>query len=183
MIESAPSVCFAEPLHEIHSIIKQLIEDTRSLAHTLSSPGLYMLGLGAAVKSLGEEILKPHGMQYIFEEDSQPKPLDENALTLLYQVVRELLVNITKHSQAHKVKVSIKRCENNIQIIVEDDGVGFDVAAITSGKNGSNGFGLFSVRERLKYIAGNVNIESKHGYGTRVTLDAPLSREPSEVQR
>jgi PAS domain S-box-containing protein len=182
LIKSAPSVCFAEPLHEIHTIIKQLIEDTRSLAHTLSSPGLYMLGLGAAVKSLGEEILKPHGMQYIFEEDSQPKPLDENALTLLYQVVRELLVNITKHSQAHKVRVSIKRCKNNIHIIVEDDGVGFDVAAITSGKNGGNGFGLFSVRERLNYVSGSVKIKSERGHGTRVTLVAPLNGKLSEVR-
>jgi len=182
LIGSAPSVEFVQSLQKIQAIIAQLIKETRSLTFMLSPTVLYMLGFEAAIESLGEEILKPFGIQYEFKDDGQPKPLDENVRILLFQVVRELLLNVAKHSQAQKAIVSIMRNENDIRTIVEDDGIGFDASVITPGQNGNNGFGLFSVRERLKYIAGNVNIESKHGYGTRVTLDAPLSREPIEVR-
>ncbi len=179
LLETVPSA-YVNYLQEIRSIIQQLIEDLRALTHELASLGLYKFGLGAALKSLGDEIFKPQGIEYLFEEDSQPKPLDENALALLHQIVRELYFNIIKHAQAHKVRVSIKSCNNNIKIIVKDDGVGFDVTAVTSGKEGDNGFGLFSVRERITYISGSIKIESEPGHGTRVTLVVPLKREPVE---
>jgi signal transduction histidine kinase len=94
----------------------------------------------------------------------------------LFQAVRELLVNVAKHSQARNSSVYIRRDGNNIRINVEDDGVGLDTSKFDSYlRTGS--FGLFSIRERLNRIRGYLNIKSESGKGTRVIIVAPLKIE------
>jgi signal transduction histidine kinase len=93
---------------------------------------------------------------------------------LLYRFIRELLINIAKHAEAKNVRIAMSKDRNNIKIIVEDDGKGFDVAGLDSKPSGSKGFGLFSVRERLAHIGGTLNIQSEAGKGTKVILLAPL---------
>ena len=136
------------------------------------------LGFEADVAEwLTERIQKEHGIATEFEDDGQPKPLDDDTRTVLFRDVRELLTNVVKHAQAKKVKVSIRKDHSRIHVIVEDDGRGFDPkeAAATAAKAGE--FGLFSIRERLKQLGGNIEIESASGHGTRVTLVAPLKHE------
>ena len=91
--------------------------------------------------------------------------------------MRELLVNVAKHAQAHNVTVSTRRVGNEIQVSVEDDGVGFDISQTHSHDYKTAGFGLFSIRERLGHIGGHLEVESKPGLGTRVTLVAPIEQE------
>lgn len=67
-----------------------------------------------------------HGIRVKFEDDRQPKPLDENIQILLFSAVRELLVNAVKHSRAGLLKVALHRVGDSIRITVEDDGIGFD---------------------------------------------------------
>jgi signal transduction histidine kinase len=93
---------------------------------------------------------------------------------LLYRSIRETLINIAKHARAKLVKVVLSKVENDIEITIEDDGKGFDIAAL---KDKPKGLGLFSVRERLRHIGGKLVIESKRGKGTHITLTAPLKIE------
>jgi signal transduction histidine kinase len=92
----------------------------------------------------------------------------------MFQTVRELLVNITKHAQARYARVCMKRHENDLCIIIEDNGVGFDTSEISSKTGITKGFGLFAIRERINYIGGHIKIESESGRGTQVTIVAPL---------
>jgi PAS domain S-box-containing protein len=174
--ESASSTGLVEPLNEIHGSIEQVIRDTRSLIFELSSPILYQLGLEAALEWLTEQTQHRHGILSYFEDDGQPKALDEDVCVLLFQAVRELLVNVAKHAQAQSVKVVIRRDNGNVQIIVEDDGVGFDASPIGSQWGRTEGFGLFSIRERLNHLGGQLKIVSTAGNGSRITLVAPLKR-------
>jgi signal transduction histidine kinase len=167
----------SKPLDEIYEDINQIIQDTRSLTFDLGSPTLYELGLEAAIREwLNEEVQQKHEIKTEFEDDAQPKPLDGDVCALLYRAVRELLVNVIKHANARHVKVSICKEKNNICINVIDDGAGFisPVGNFTSNKVG--GFGLFSIRERLSYLGGSLEIDSKPGKGTRATLVAPIKR-------
>lgn len=100
--------------------------------------------------------------------------MEDEARVLLFQAVRELMVNVVKHSQARNSSVYIRRDGNNIQIKVEDDGVGFDISKLESYLKENSGFGLFSIRERLNRIGGYIEVESKPDHGTRITLVAPL---------
>jgi len=172
--ESAPSIRFAENIGELHALIKQLVEEIRLLTSEISSPLLYEFGLEAAVEHLIKQMQERHVILFHFEDDAQSKPLDEDVGVLLLQTVRELLVNVVKHAQARNARVCMQRYEDNIRIIVEDDGIGFDTSGMTPDSKRTVKFGLFSIRERLHYIGGNIDIESEHGRGTRVTIVAPL---------
>jgi PAS domain S-box-containing protein len=175
MQELASSPDLAEPLDEIRELIEEIIRDTRSLTFELSSPILYELGLEAAVEWLAEQIEDQHDILSFFEDDEQPKPLHDDIRITLFQAVRELLVNVAKHAQAHNVKVSMGRDDGHIRITVEDDGIGFDFLSIGSRWSRTEGIGLFSIHERLVSLGGHLEVESEPGHGTRVTLVAPLS--------
>lgn len=164
-----------EPVDEIYKYLDQMIEDMRSLTFDLGSPTLYELGLEAAVREyLTEEIQDKYGIKAEFEDDAQPKSLDDDVSALVYRAVRELLINVVKHAQARHVKVSIRTDGGHLCVNVIDDGVGFKPPAEAFGSGKNVGFGLFSIRERLSCLGGKVEIESEPGMGTRVTLAAPM---------
>ncbi len=165
-----------KPLDEIYEDINQIIQDTRSLTFDLGSPTLYELGLEAAIREwLNEEVQQKHGIKTEFENDSQPKSLDDDICALLYRAVRELLVNVIKHANAQHVKVSVYKEKNNIYINIIDDGSGFISGVDNFPSKRTGGFGLFSIRERLSYLGGSIEIDSRPSQGTRVTLAAPMN--------
>jgi signal transduction histidine kinase len=91
---------------------------------------------------------------------------------MLYHVAKELLQNIVKHSGARSASIRIVKDEKAIRAIVADNGRGFDISDLDSpGHEG--GFGLFSIRERVKSFHGSVQIESAPGKGTQVTVELP----------
>ncbi|MGD1043009.1 MAG: PAS domain S-box protein [Sedimentisphaerales bacterium] len=165
-------------LNEVNGLISQTIEATRSLTFEISPPVLYELGFEAAVNWLAKQTRRRFGLEVEFADDGKPKPLNTDIRVLLFQAVRELLVNVVKHARAKKAKVSTCRIQKNIQITVEDNGVGFDAEAISSVKDPTKGgFGLFNIRERLDQIGGSVIINAKAGKGTRITLTAPIEKQ------
>jgi PAS domain S-box-containing protein len=173
--ESTSSPKLVKSLDEIRELVAQTIESTRTLTFDLSPPVLYELGFEAAVEWLVRQTRERHKLSAQFKDDGRPKPLDSNIRVLLFQAVRELLVNVAKHAQAAGVKVSTRRAGNRIRISVEDDGVGLDTSEMSSRSHDMGGFGLFSIRERLGHVGGSLKVSSRKGRGTRVTLVAPLN--------
>lgn len=172
--DSTSSDDHVRSIDEIIQMVDQAIHDVRSLTTEISPPELYMLGLEPAVEWLVVQKSEQYGIEPEFEDDGQPKPLDDDVRVLLFQAVRELLMNVVKHSQASTVKVAIRRRGDDIELIVEDDGVGFDTSKLGFQKDKTGGYGLFSVRERLSSLGGSCKIISEPGRGTLVTLAAPL---------
>jgi signal transduction histidine kinase len=111
----------------------------------------------------------------LYEDDGQVKPLDSDVRILLFQALNELMVNVVKHAHARTVKVSLMKDGDFIRVGVEDDGSGFDVSSISSRMAKTCGYGLFSIRERLKYISGRMGVQSAPGCGTCVFMAAPLT--------
>ena len=128
----------------------------------------------------GQEMKQKHGIKVGFQDDKRTKSLDSGFGVLLYQAVRELLINVAKHAEAHEADVSISRDGEKIRIEVSDDGIGCDNSEIDLHADIEGGFGLFSIRERLEPIGGLLKIESEPGNGTKVTLTAPLGKERPE---
>lgn len=173
--KSASATSLAGSLDEIRRLIEQMIQYTRSLTFELSPPILYDLGLEAAVEWLAEVFQNQHGIKIEVQTDKHSKPMDDQLRVLLFQVVRELLLNVVKHAQADQVKVVIGREGNNINIQVEDNGVGM-VIPPGAPLGSAAGFGLFSIRERLKYLGGYLKVASESDQGTKVTLVVPLKQ-------
>ena len=175
--ESTSSKESVRVLSDICNLLDQTIQNTRLLTFDLSSPILYELGFEAAVAEwLVEQIEHKHGIKTKFEDDGEPKPLDDDIRALLFRDVRELLINVIKHASAKKVKVSIRRADDKIRVGVEDDGVGFAVSELGSIASKTGGFGLFSIRERLGQLGGYLEVKSEPGRGTQVTITAPLKQ-------
>ena len=171
---SLPSESFGKLVGEIREYLNQSIEEIRSLTFQLSPPLLYEVGFEAAVEWLGEEFEEKYGFQVEFKDDGSKKPLNEETSVALYQMVRELLLNIAKHSKAKKVRISVAKVSDKIKIIVADDGSGFDRTKNMWHGNKKRGFGLFNIRHRIEYMGGELAIESEIEQGTRVSLLFPL---------
>jgi signal transduction histidine kinase len=99
---------------------------------------------------------------------------------LLFQIVRELLFNVVKHADTDRATVTIDEADGGLIIIVADEGAGFDPAALKPKTEG--GFGLFSVRERLRLFGGTLEIESAPGEGTRMIATIPAVLIPPSEQ-
>jgi PAS domain S-box-containing protein len=174
--EAATSALAAD-LNELRNQIDQTIQYTRSLTFELSPPILYELGFEDAVEWLASQVKEKSGTEIEVQQEPHPTPLTDEARTILFLVVRELLTNVARHAQARHAKVVIHKDGDQLRIQVEDDGVGFNVA-----KSGAAGFGLFSIRERLEYIGGQLQVKSKLGHGTLVTLTIPLIPEVKRAE-
>ncbi len=171
---SGASTDVADGLAEVSRLLSEVVDDSRSVMFDLSPPTLYELGFVEAAQWLAEEFEPKHGVTVDFKDDGRPKPLAKDMRAMLFRAVRELLVNVVKHARAGRVRVSVAREGSTIRVTVADDGVGFDVSAIHPPTGQMERFGLFSIRERLDYLGGRLQIESQPGRGTRVTLTAPL---------
>jgi signal transduction histidine kinase len=136
---------------------------------------LHDLGLEAAIDWMAERMSSTHGIAIETVKTGDFSDLEQDLKIMLYQMTRELLVNIVKHSGGRHVLVTVEWDDRTIGITVEDDGKGFD-----AGDAGStvpeSGFGLFSIRERLKPFHGSLQIESRKVKGTTVTIRLPVEK-------
>jgi PAS domain S-box-containing protein len=158
---------------EMLSTTAQLIANTRSLTYELNPPILHELGLGAGLEWLAEQMHERAGVIVQFEDDGKPRSLEKEINILLFNAVRELLINVAKHARAQNVKVSIQGDEAGVRVCVEDNGIGFNAPGTAFPTSKSNSFGLFSIKERLNYVGGHLDIKTAPGNGTRITLHIP----------
>ena len=161
-------------IDEIKEMVTQTIRDTRSLTFELSPPVLYELGLVAAIDWLAEQFQHKHSLKCTVESDRKSKPLSQDFEIVLFRSVRELLINIVKHAEAKKVKITIRVNKENLRIRVTDDGIGFSKEAKAGRTYKNHQFGLFNITERIRHLGGKVEVDSQSGKGTMVTLVAPL---------
>jgi signal transduction histidine kinase len=170
---------------DVSNIMLQALQETRSLIFALSSPLMNEIGLGAAIAEwLDEQVEKRHGLKTQFSDTiakEHRKTLDENVRALLYRNVRELLTNVIKHARATTVSVRLQENDREIQILIEDDGVGFDHDVLKEPSRSTSGFGLFSIQERMADLGGRFDIRSAPGKGCRVILTMPLAKDEGLV--
>ena len=138
---------------------------------------LYDIGLGAAVKELLEETQAKYGIEYRFSDDGEIKSLRDDTRSFLFQCVQELLRNVVKHAQAEHISVRLSAQDNVAYIRVEDDGFGFDTRVLNNAHK-LVGIGLSSIRERLRYVGGEIEVSSELCTGTLVTISCPVKKDP-----
>jgi signal transduction histidine kinase len=171
MLEDLPSDQ-EHKVKEAKALLVESLQETRTLMNDLGNPVLFDLGLQAACESLANRLMERSPVRIRCDIQDAFKELNTNLKTLLYQVVRELLNNIAKHSQAQNAHVRIDLENGHFRVQVADDGVGFN-PRMRGAPTVEGGFGLYSIRERLIAINGSLNIESTPGAGTVVTAILP----------
>jgi PAS domain S-box-containing protein len=164
----------AEALSEVDHMLDQSLTYTRTLVAQLSPPVLHEFGLPAALKWLSEQMPR-HGLNVTSKIDAAPVDLTENQAVLLFQSVRELLLNVVKHASTDRARLELEFRHGDLRLTVADDGQGFDASALKEAAVFKNTFGLFSIRERMESLGGMVEVTSQVGQGARVTLIMPLT--------
>jgi signal transduction histidine kinase/CheY-like chemotaxis protein len=162
-------------MDDIDEILSKSLTYTRTLMAALSPPVLYELGLPSALRWLGEQMLT-EGLTVEVRLSCEQVPMAEDQAILLYQSVRELLLNVVKHAGTPQATVRMSLDEEDMVVLcVQDDGRGSDRLWV-EGKTGGEQFGLVSIRERMDAMGGWLRAESAEGQGTTVTLCLPLAR-------
>ncbi len=165
-----------EVVVQIIQILDDTMSDARSLSFELFPPVLYEVGLEAAIVWLAHSFGERTGLACTSSREGEGEELPEDLRSMAYQCVRELLANVNKHAQAQKVEITLNYVNQFLTILVEDDGLGFDVRVQerpTGVTDSTSGFGLFSIRERLRSVDGRMLVDSKPGQGTRIFLSFP----------
>ena len=183
LLDQARECDMIGPIREVRKLIDESIQQTRALMTELSPSVLYELGFEPAVEWLTEQVRTKHGIAVRFESDLRNRRLDQDVQILLFQAVRELLINVVKHAKAIEASISIREFGDHLRIMVRDDGVGFDVSRIDAGVDAEGGFGLFSLRERLQYFGGRLKVTSRSGKGTFVTVEIPRKKKRKMKRR
>lgn len=162
-------------IDDIDRCLDETINVTRALVFELSSPVLYELGLVAALETLGDRIEEQTELKLVIESDPVTIPVSEETAIMIYRVVEELVFNVLKHASARNLRVSSRLVGNELQVTVEDDGVGLASSKIDEGPSSNGRFGLFSVRTRIEKLGGQFNIGSSGMGGVRAHLIIPIA--------
>ncbi len=164
-----------EKLGHAKSLAKRAMDNLRRLTLDLRPSVLDDLGLVAAVRAYARTRLEPSGIEVNFEATGLKRRLAPAAETALFRILQEAIHNVGKHAQAHKVKINIEARNGSIIAMVEDDGKGFDLEAVSRQKMGSQSLGLMGIKERAALLGGTLSIESVIGRGTRLVVEIPVS--------
>ena len=160
---------------EAESVINQALAYTRSLVGQLCPPVLKEFGLVVALKWLSEQ-MQQHRLDVVMHAKDDRLPLADDQEVLLFQSVRELLMNAVKHAKTESATISLSCSDGELRLVVRDNGIGFDVTTAPL----SAQFGLFSIKERMQALGGRFVLLSEPGQGTTATLVLPLSNGASE---
>jgi PAS domain S-box-containing protein len=152
---------------EMEAALNQVLENLHRVAMALRPASLDQLGLVAALTQHIESLKGKHILKISFSAGNIQERLSENVETVLYRIVQEALTNVIHHAHANRVDVVLTERDNQLILIVEDDGVGFD----PNEEIGTEHLGLFGIRERVEMINGKFVIESAPGRGTTLMVE------------
>jgi signal transduction histidine kinase len=156
-------------LAQLREQVVSALQNVRRLAVELRPSVLDDFGLVPALERLIDTFAEQSDMRVDFHSALGETRLPSEVETTLYRVVQESLTNIVKHAHAQSVSVSVSRRESTVAAVIEDDGAGFDQRAVPG-----EGVGLLGMRERLSFVDGRLEIESRPGAGTTIVAEVPL---------
>ncbi|MDP1827616.1 MAG: GAF domain-containing sensor histidine kinase [Archangium sp.] len=163
-------------IDEVVEVLRQSLDDSRTLVFALSPPVLYDLGLGAALSWLAEDLEKKHGLRV--ELEAGGGQVDETTALAVFRAARELLMNVIKHAGSATATVHLRESEGHLELVVEDGGRGFEPASASH-----TCFGLFSLREQVRGLGGTFELISAKDRGTRATVRVPVGDLPGPVHQ
>ena len=160
------------------ALLDEAIEASRDLTVELHPAVLENQGLVAGVRWLAQRLEARAELTVTLEERGTPEPSDPAVRLLLFECVRELLLNVVKHAGVGEARVTLSGCgqgdgepDGGLRIVVVDEGRGMEA---DGGDTSGTGWGLASLRQRLRLLDGRLSVRSEPGKGTTVTIDTPV---------
>jgi signal transduction histidine kinase len=147
--------------------VTETVERTRDVMSDLHPPVLDDYGLLAALRWYGDRFSKRTDIATLFEGKELAPRLAPDVESALFRIAQEALTNVARHTHAKTVTLTLERADGGAQLIIADDGAGFDPA-----RDAPRGWGMITMRERAESVGGRMRVESAPGKGTRVIVES-----------
>ncbi|MBX5494439.1 MAG: sensor histidine kinase [Bryobacteraceae bacterium] len=167
---------FAERLEEVKLLAEQSLRSIRDIAAGLRPTMLDDLGLQPALQRQARQFSRHTGIPVVTEVRGEIANLQERHKVYIYRIVQESLTNCARHSGAKRINIVLEGNPDGVNLLVEDDGVGFDRSRQRSG------IGLIGMEERVRELRGSLEVESRPGEGTRIRVHIPWSSEKWQTE-
>lgn len=171
--DSMPAVA-VEKVKELQRILDDLTQEVSRIEHNLHPAALEGAELHEAIRSYVEQWSERTGLPLNSDFNLDEEELSLPVKTCLYRIIQEALTNIYKHSGARQATLVLEQRGGEVVLIIEDDGVGFNLSEVQESSKG--GLGLRSMRERVELLGGHFEIESSPRQGTSVFARLPLGQ-------
>jgi signal transduction histidine kinase len=184
LIEKDPKAA-ADELYKVEELARRTTKEIRHMLFTLRPLVLESQGLVAALQSMAEKMKDTYNQTVIIEADADTaSQLEASKQGVIFYIAEEAVNNARKHAQAAHVWVQLKWAGTDLALLeIRDDGVGFDAATVDENYDTRGSLGMVNMRERAELVNGFLNIETRQGYGTRITLLIPLTEDASDRVR
>ncbi|NND05564.1 MAG: sensor histidine kinase [Saprospiraceae bacterium] len=156
---------------QTNKMMAEASAEVRRISQNLMPSVLRLEGLQGAIEDLCHQLESVHGLEVDLHLQLSGLTLDETQETFLYRIVQELTNNIVKHAQANEVMVQAISYEDHLNLIIEDNGVGFDTSIL----EGKSGIGVRSVQSRVDFLSGSLDLSSTPDLGTSISINIPLN--------
>lgn len=153
------------------NLVDDSVKEVRTVSHNMMPNTLIKLGLASAVREFITKLGNAPTLKVDLEIVGLDTRLDKQIETVLYRVIQEIVNNIIKHAKASQISMQLIRHETELNIMIEDNGVGFD----TNQLDNFEGIGLKGIQTRIEFLNGSVHFDSTVGRGTTVIIDVPLT--------
>ncbi len=164
-----------QELDQLKMLVKGTLRELRQIIFDLRPMALDDLGLVPTLNRYLENLRQHHGVPVSLGVSGPECRLDPTHEVAIFRVVQESVNNARRHAQASCIQVQIEfAADDNVAIIIEDDGVGFDMEELTAEWINRESFGLMGMKERIELLDGEMNVTSVPGKGTRIVATLPL---------
>lgn len=170
---AAASPTFSTSFERLNAELEALMADVRAVSHDLESPTLKAFGLVAALNGFKDMFAKSPDLDFELDVHGLEERLPRKTEQHIYLILKELFSNALNRGKASQFSIQLLKTQNQLTVIVEDNGIGFDPKAAGE----SAGLGLQSIENRVQYMHGTLIIDSAIGRGTIVTIEIPLLQE------
>lgn len=158
-------------LRNAQKLLDEAYQKIRGMAHAKNSGVMAKEGLLPAVKKMARIITESNALAVTVEDYGLADRMENSLELTIFRILQELVANIIKHANATKASIQFTQHEDRLNIIVEDNGKGFDIAAV---KRYQYGMGLGSIEKRIEHLEGVFTVDSVLGKGTSILIDIPV---------
>lgn len=158
-------------LKQAQTLLEEAYQKVRGIAHSKNSGVMSSQGLLPAVKKMAQVISETNALEVGVEDFGMGERMENSLELSLFRTIQELIANTIKHAEATRLNIQISQYEDNLNMIIEDNGKGFDRTKLDKSKTG---MGLTNIEKRIEHLEGNFTIDSILGKGTSIIIDIPV---------
>lgn len=180
LLHEGDEITKIKAITHLRELVRNTIEELHQMAWQLRPSVLDKFGLRVAIERYVEQFQTSNGIETELVMNGSTRYFSPELETTIYRLVQESLTNITKYANASNVSIIILSTSNQISVVIEDDGVGFDTAAVLNSDPSKEHLGLLGMLERISLFNGTLEIESELGNGTTILAKIPIPMKRGE---